>query len=174
MRKLLSALFSPPPFQHEAHVAYAALVAKARDPFFYTQCAVPDTLDGRFDVIVLHLFLLLSRLKEESDPRAAAFSRALQEAFFTDMDRSIREMGSTDTGVGKRIKAMAQAFFGRLQAYEQAVAEDGALEGALGKNLYRGNVPPSAVLQALVAEVRRRQAGLRARPLAPLLAGQLD
>ena len=172
MRNFLSRLFSPPPFQQEAHTAYSVLVTRARDPFFYTECAVPDTLDGRFDVIVLQLFLVLSRLKDEADPRAALFSRALQEAFFTDMDRSIREMGVSDTGVGKRIKKMAEAFLGRLHAYEASKNDSALFREHLAKNLYRASAPGEATLPlALLQAIDARREALARLPLSAVLAG---
>jgi cytochrome b pre-mRNA-processing protein 3 len=91
---------------------------------------VPDTLDGRFELIVLHLFLLQQRLRTE----APELARALSEVFFRDMDRSLREIGVSDTGVPRRIKAMAKAYHGRLQAY--ATQDADALRAALARNLY--------------------------------------
>jgi len=133
-----------------------ALVERARAPFLYRECEVADTLDGRFDAIILHLWLIMQRLKTETGEDALRFQQVLQEAFFADMDRSIRELGSTDTGVGKRIKNMAQAFFGRLQAYDQAPDDEG-LRQALIRNLYRENQPPLAALDRLMAYIRSEQ-----------------
>lgn len=137
MLSAIKSLFSPAPYQPEAHAAYVTLVTQARQPFFYEDYAVPDTIDGRFDVVVLHLFLVIHRLRREPALAAGEFARALQEAFFADMDRSVREMGVSDTGVGKRVKQMAQAFYGRLQAYEQAINNPDAFKESLKRNLYR-------------------------------------
>ncbi|MDX2113919.1 MAG: ubiquinol-cytochrome C chaperone family protein [Alphaproteobacteria bacterium] len=157
MRNLLSRLFSPPALQQQAHLAYVRVVEQSRAPFLYTDCAVPDTLDGRFDAIILHLWLVMHRLKDEASDDALRFQQFLQETFFTDMDRSIRELGSTDTGVGKRIKNMAQAFFGRLAAYDAAVDDSTALKQALIRNLYRETSPQDAALDTLMAYIRREQ-----------------
>lgn len=129
LRKLFS---KPTPAGIDA--TYIALVAQARNPFFFAELKVPDTLDGRFEMIVLHLFLLQHRLLQA--PEATEFARALSETFFADMDRSIREMGVADTGVGKRIKAMGKAYHGRLQAYEAGLADPTAMRAALARNLY--------------------------------------
>src|SRR5271156_4707651 len=91
-------IFTPHPSKQQAHDAYLAIVAQSRDPVFYTDWHVPDTLDGRFDVIVLHMFLALTAHEKDAE-----FCRALSEFFFADMDRSLREMGVGDTGVGKRV-----------------------------------------------------------------------
>ncbi|MFM9889145.1 MAG: ubiquinol-cytochrome C chaperone family protein [Rickettsiales bacterium] len=126
LKKLLPAAPNP-----AASVTYIALVAQARHPFFYETLAVPDTLDGRFEMIVLHLFLLQYRLRLD----APEFARGLSEIFIADMDRSLREIGVSDTGVSKRMKAMGRAYHGRLQAYS-LVTERVALEAALARNLY--------------------------------------
>jgi cytochrome b pre-mRNA-processing protein 3 len=123
---------------------YIALVAAARNPFFYTDLHVPDTLDGRFEVIVLHLFLLQHRLIASTTPPNSsdeakaqqAFAQFLSEAFFYDMDNCIRELGVADTGVSHRIKKMGKAYHGRLQAYSAGLAEAAALRAALARNLY--------------------------------------
>jgi cytochrome b pre-mRNA-processing protein 3 len=132
----LKSFFTPSPLKQQAHALYLAAVAQARQPFLYAGYQVPDTLDGRFDAIILHVFLLMQRLKSEPDARAHTLAQLLAETFFTDMDRSLREMGVTDTGVGKRIKKMASAYMGRIKAYEEAKSEE-ALAEALAHNLYR-------------------------------------
>lgn len=169
MFSALKKLLSPAPYQAEAHKAYASLVAQARTPAFFTACKIPDTLDGRFDAIVLHMFLVLHRL-QGVEP---LFTRALQEAFFYDMDRGLREMGSTDTGVGKRVKQMVQAFYGRLQAYEQAIADEAAFEEALARNLHRGHAPDGDALRAAAAYVTRNLAHLNAQDAAEILRGEV-
>ena len=127
----LRQLFIPkPPAAVEA--TYIALVAAARNPFSYTELKVPDTLDGRFEMIVLHLFLLQHRLRENN----TEFCRFLSEAFFNDMDRSIRELGVADTGVSHRIKKMGKAYHGRLQAYAAGLGDTQGLRAALARNLY--------------------------------------
>ena len=125
----------PDPAEQAAQALYAAVVAQARHPWFYRDCGVPDSLDGRFESILLHAFLVLHRLKQAPEDDGAAGQR-LFDVLFLDMDRSLREMGVGDLGVGKRIKQMVQAFYGRVAAYETGLAEGGAaLEAALRRNL---------------------------------------
>ena len=131
----LRKLFLPPP-PAEVESTYIALVAAARNPFFYTALKVPDTLDGRFELIVLHLFLLQHRLVAQKSPENEAFGRFLSESFFMDMDRSLRELGVADTGVSHRIKKMGKAYHGRLQAYAAGLSDATALRSALVRNLY--------------------------------------
>jgi cytochrome b pre-mRNA-processing protein 3 len=117
---------------------YAALMARAREPVFFARFGVADTLDGRFDLVALHAWLLLDRLKE-----AHPLSQALVDTIFTGFDEGLRELGAGDIGMGKRVKKLAAAFYGRLQAYGQA-ADLKALEAALVRNLYRGEEIPGA------------------------------
>src|ERR1700712_2870681 len=83
---------------------YIALVAAARNPFFYTELKVPDSIDGRFDLIVLHLFLLQHRLIAHKTPENESFAQFLSEAFFADMDSSLREIGVAGNRGGHRIR----------------------------------------------------------------------
>lgn len=93
---------------------------------------------------------------------------------FADLDRSLREMGTGDLSVGREVKGMAQAFYGRIQAYETGLdAADGVLEGAVARNLYGTVSPQQAHVTALAAYVRREDAGLAEQPSTDLLAGKI-
>ena len=157
MFQSLRSLFSTPRFQAEAHALYLQIVDDARQPQFYTDYGVPDTLDGRFDMITLHMFLISERLKKDGSHDALELLRAVTEVFFADMDRSLREMGSSDTGVGKRIKKMSQAFYGRLLAYQAACGDDAKLQEALIRNLYRGDTAQLAHAMAMSSYVQNRR-----------------
>ncbi len=113
-------LFDPKPRSEQAWPLFGLIVAQAREPRLFRDFGVPDSLDGRFEAIVLHLVLVLRRLKRDF-PEGRELAQALQEVFFDDMDRSLREMGAGDLGVGKRVKRMAEGFMGRLAAYEAAL-----------------------------------------------------
>ena len=113
---------------------HAALVARAREPEFFATFGVKDTLDGRFDLIVLHAWLVLERLREAG---ATSLSQAFIDAVFVGFDEGLRELGAGDIGMGKRVKKLADAFYGRMQAYGEA-ADETAMEAALNRNLYRG------------------------------------
>lgn len=136
---------------------YEAIVAAARHPVLYADWGVADTVDGRFDMITLHAFLVLDRLKGE----AADFRQSLVDEFFRDMDRSMREMGVGDLSVGKKVRKMAEVFYGRVAAYDKALLESpGALETALARNVYPDGPPDSGVanLAAYVLEARNHLA----------------
>jgi cytochrome b pre-mRNA-processing protein 3 len=160
-----------------AEALYRGIVEQARSPGFYASLHVPDSLDGRFETLVLHVFLVARRLKLETAEAASGLSRALLEAFIADMDRSLREMGAADLGVGRRVKSMAEALYGRIKAYEAALAEpgEGALEAALRRNLYGTlGMPRLSDLAAVARYVRQQDAALAAQPLSSLLAGHVD
>jgi cytochrome b pre-mRNA-processing protein 3 len=110
--------------QLAAQRLYDAIVAQSRLPVFYLRHGVPDTVTGRFEMIVVHMFLVLERLQAEpgeDSGRAAQLGQALNEAFIGDMDSAMREMGVADVRVGKRMHQAAGAFFGRLMAYRKAI-----------------------------------------------------
>ena len=152
--------------QESANRLYAALVAQAREPFFYTECGVPDSIDGRYDMIVIHAFLAMRRLGAETgadSKEAARLSQALFDFFMADMDQNLREMGVGDLGVGRRVKVMAKGFYGRVAAYEQGFAgTDAELAGALRRNLYGtmtgSGAPDAAALARMAAYMRRSMA----------------
>ncbi len=121
---------------------YEFIVAQARQPQFYLEYGVPDTLEGRFDMIVLHMWLLFRRIGATSFPQAEVLSQEVFDLMFVDMDRNLREMGVSDLRVGKRVEAMSQDFYGRIGAYDRALVEgEDALGEALKRNLYQTGAP---------------------------------
>jgi cytochrome b pre-mRNA-processing protein 3 len=156
-----------------AESAYRLVVEQARQRVFFAECGVPDTLDGRFELLCLHAFLYLHRLKSER-PRAKALAQAFFDTMFDDLDRGLRELGTGDLRVGREVKRMAQGFYGRIRAYEHGVAADDAVLGeALARNLY-GTVGASlAQLEAMTRYVRRGTEDLRGQAASELLAGRV-
>jgi cytochrome b pre-mRNA-processing protein 3 len=126
----------------EAGCIYAALAARAREPVFFARFGVQDTLDGRFDLLTLHAWLVLERLKGD-----AQLSQALIDTIFVGFDEALREMGAGDIGMGRRMKTFAGAFYGRLKAYGEA-QDEASTQEALVRNLYRGTGAPGAVAMA--------------------------
>src|SRR5258708_2523626 len=126
----LASLFRRNRHRDVALMLYEAVVERAREPWFFTRLGVPDTFDGRFELTALHGFLVLNRLKADR-PRAAELAQELFDAMFADFDRSLREMGLGDLGVGRQVKTMAKAFYGRIGAYEAGLkaGEAAALGG---------------------------------------------
>jgi cytochrome b pre-mRNA-processing protein 3 len=117
---------------------YVAIVAAARQEKFYAEWKVPDTLDGRFDVLVLHMFLVLDRLRSFGT-ESELLRQALTDKFFAEMDAALREVGVGDLAVGKKVRKMAEAFFGRVTAYAAAIQTgNDALAEAMARNIYAG------------------------------------
>jgi cytochrome b pre-mRNA-processing protein 3 len=161
--------FTPQAERITAAELYSRCVTQARHPFFYRELGVPDTVDGRFDVLVLHLFLLLRRLKP-----MPTLAGPLTDLFFADMDQNLRQMGVADPGVGKRIRKMLDAFYGRIAAYEIAYGDDVSLSAALTRNLYGAAPAPASAPAALLAYVRHADAALATLSTEVLTAGQWD
>lgn len=163
-------LFKQRPAQKAAASLYAGAVAAARRPGFYLDMAVPDTREGRFELYSLHVFLLLDRLNGQGDA-ARETAQHLIEAMVTGLDDAFHEMAVSHTVVPKRVKKLAAACNGRMQAYAAALASDepGALEGVLARTLY--DAPPEKAAQ-LAAWVRHARADLSAQALEALLAGE--
>jgi len=153
---------------------YSAAVATARDSRFYRSLGVPDTLDGRFDLIAVHAFLLIHRLQDAPDP-GPALAQAVFDAMFSDMDNNLREIGVSDLSVGKRMRAMWEAFHGRCKAYATAIdaGDSTALEAALSRNVWRGASPPGAAA-SLTRIVISQTARLAEQPLEALASGKVE
>jgi cytochrome b pre-mRNA-processing protein 3 len=140
-------------YERVGYELYSQAVAAAREPGFYALLGVPDTLDGRFDIVGLHVFLLIRRLGALPAP-GPALAQAVFDAMFNDMDVNLREMGVGDLSVGKRVRAMWEAFHGRSAAYGGALeAGDAALlAAALERNVWRGEpAGPAAARLAILA-----------------------
>ena len=165
--------FRANPVQDAAELAYRRVVEQARQPGFFSDGGVPDTVDGRFELISLHAFLYLHRLKRER-PGSAALGQRFFDVMFLDFDRALREMGTGDLSVSREIKRMAEAFYGRIAAYEEGLAGGEAmLRPALARNLF-GTAPASdAQLAAMADYLHREAAGLASQDAAALLAGEI-
>lgn len=149
---------------------YGMIVAQARLPVFYERYNVPDTVNGRFDMVLLHLWLILRRLRSSAD--GAALSQALFDRFCTDMDANLREMGVGDLTVPKRMLKFAEAFYGRTGAYDAALQTgDDALPRALARNILLDADASRA--KPLAAYVEQAIVGLEAVDDRNLLSGTL-
>jgi len=122
---------------------YGMIVAQAREPLFYSDLNVPDTVDGRLDLLILQLWLVLQRLRTVE--AGGGLSQALFDRFCDDMDGNLREMGVGDLTVPKRMQAFGEAFYGRTAAYDVAWSDnEGRLAEALQRNVLNGSHPESA------------------------------
>lgn len=160
--------------RHErpGYMLYTEAVRRARDPALYTTLGVPDTMDGRFDLVGLHVALLVNRL-HAAPPPGKQLAQAVFDAMFADMDRTLRELGVGDMSVARRNKEMWEAFHGRAMAYEAALADPdaAALPAVLARNVWRDQAPPGAP-ETLAAAVRAHHAALAAEPMEAFAAGE--
>jgi cytochrome b pre-mRNA-processing protein 3 len=130
---------------------YGMIVTQAREPLFYRDLGVPDTVNGRFDLLVLHLWMVLRRLR--SIPGGVEVAQALFDRFCEDLDANLREMGVGDLAVPRRMQAFGEAFYGRSAAYDFALtAGRAALADAICKNILNGRDPENARRLAAHAE----------------------
>lgn len=139
--------------KQETRRLYDALVSRSREPVFFAGLGVADSIDGRFDILVFHAWLVLAELN--GGPTA----QALTDLLFTGFDEAMREQGAGDMGIGHKLKSMANAFYGRVAAYDGAKSED-ELAAALAKNLWRG-AAVDARARALAAYAVRARAALK-------------
>lgn len=155
---------------------YETIVAHARQPWLYAEAGVPDTMMGRFDMIVLHAVAVLDRLRGEGEA-ADAFAQELTDEMFRDLDRSLREMGVGDLSVGKRMRKLAESFLGRANAYRKAFAATGEdrdrdVAGVIGRNVFPDGSGDADVtrLAAHAIGFRQRLAG---QAVSAIVAGDL-
>ncbi len=162
---------------------YGAIVAQARQPAFYTDFCVPDTVEGRLELMMLHTFLLCRRLSGGT-PAERAASQEVFDLFLADLDRTLREMGIGDLSVPKKMKKIGRAFYDRTAAYDAALADPAhgelaraELARVLARNIferYEGATPAgaAAAMAALADYVRASEAALAAQPPEAFLRGE--
>ena len=171
---MLQRLFRPRPAQTIGKALYAAAVGQARTPALYEALGAPDTVEGRFEVYSLHVVLLLERLRGEGATAAEA-SQALFDAYVKSLDDALREMGVGDLSVGKKMRKLGEAFFGRAKNYHgafEALPDRGPLEALIARTVYAGADETSA--PAMADYVLAQRDHLAAQPAAALLKGDVD
>lgn len=170
---MLRSLFKPKPAQAAGRTLYARVVEQARSPTLYRDLGVPDTVEGRFEVYSLHVVLLLERLRGHGEA-AASVSQALFDAYVSQLDDALREMGVGDLSVGKKMRKLGEAFYGRGKNYQQALdqlPDRGPLEAVLGRTVYAGVEDRSADLADYVLAQRET---LAANPVENLVQGKVE
>jgi cytochrome b pre-mRNA-processing protein 3 len=169
---LLSRLFGETKQRARLGPLYAAIVAAGRDPAWYIKGRVPDTIDGRFDMIASLLALALLRLEREGEG-ARAESVLLTEIFIEDMDGSLRQIGIGDFAVGKHIGRLMGALGGRLQAFREALADEGDFEAEASRNIFRDSPPDGEALAFVASRLKSFADGLGERSREHLLRGDI-
>lgn len=147
-----------------------ALIEQSRQPDFYRDFGVPDTMLGRYEMVCLHAYLLLRRLKGEG-AAGRALAQTLHNVIFDDFDVALREVGVGDMGIGKRIKKLAYNLHGRISAYEQGLAAgDEDMAAALRRNLYASVEPSEPQVSAMTAYIRAARDVIDTADLTSILA----
>jgi cytochrome b pre-mRNA-processing protein 3 len=138
---------------------YGAIVAQARRPAFYRDYGVPDSVEGRFDMIALHVILFFRRVRAERE-QVRALGQEVFDAFCRDMDHNLREMGVSDVGIPRKMRGLGEAYYGRAMTYDHALSADGdeALVAALARNVFAMEAAPAGAsrLASYVREAVRR------------------
>ena len=173
---MLKRLFRPHPSQDVGRALYASVVEQSRLPSLYERLGAPDTVEGRFEIYTLHVVLLLDRLSQPGEEAKAA-SQALFDTYVKALDHALREMGVGDLSVGKKMRKLGEAFYGRVKNYDEAFAalpDTGALEDLLKRTVYADVDVAVAQPQALGAYVTAQREHLAAKPLEGFLQGRAD
>ncbi len=169
---MLGRLFRPDRADEAAAVAiYGALVAQARAPALYALLGVPDSVSGRFEMVVLHTVLTIDRLKRDGE-RGGALGQHVFDDFCRDMDQSLRELGFGDMAVPKRMKKLGESFYGRAEAYGSAVGDRAALATAIARNVFP-DMDAGASARRLADYARAVMEALAATPMEELVAGKV-
>ncbi len=167
---MFKTLFRKDPALEAGRALYAAAVEQARSPALYASLSAPDTVEGRFEMVALHVWLVMRRLR--GDAAAKKVSQCLFDAMFQNLDDSLRELGVGDLQVGKKIRKLAENFYGRIGAYEEAMKEGAAedeLAKALSRNIFEQELAETA--PAFADYVRRANAHLENQPDARIAGG---
>lgn len=170
----LSRLFSPRPAALVGRRLYDSAAAQARSPAFYTAMGAPDTVEGRFELYTLHVAVALRRLKGQG-PQAAETAQGLFDAYVKALDHALREMGVGDLSVGKKMRKLGEAFYGRVKNYDEALGalpDQGPLAAIIGRTVLMGEAQADPA--PLTAYAAGAMAGLEAQPLEALLQGELS
>lgn len=161
------------PARVAAERLYDGLVVQARQPVFFSDYWVPDTVDGRFDMVLMHSFVVMRRLGN-GNQAARDLSQALYDVMFVEMDRAVREMGIGDLSVKRHVRRMMRAFNGRMEAYEMGLADHARMRDALRRNLYgtvKGFVP-FEIVDVIAEYLRESVQAVATMEMAMLMGGE--
>ena len=170
---LLDRLFRPRPTLTAGRALYARVVEQSRTPALYAELDAPDTVEGRFELYSLHVVLLLDRLRGAGD-QAAEVSQALFDTYLSALDNALRELGVGDLSVGRKMRKLGEAFYGRCKSYEGALAvlpDEAPLQALIARTVYAE--ADASAAPRLVAYVLAQRAALAALPLERLLGGDV-
>jgi cytochrome b pre-mRNA-processing protein 3 len=175
MRRLvfLQRLFRPQPARAAGQALLESVTRQARQPVFYAELGAPDTVEGRFELYSLHVVLLLRRLKGQGRD-AAAIAQGLFDAYVQSLDDALREMGVGDLSVGKKMRRIGEAFYGRVKGYDSALSDRddrAGFEALLARTVFAG--APQGQPAALAAYIESAVAALAATPLEAVFRAEI-
>jgi len=171
---LLDRLFRPRPALAAGRALYLRAVDQSRSPALYSKLGAPDSVEGRFEVYSLHVVLLLDRLRGQGE-LATEVSQVLFDTYLKDLDNALRELGVGDMSVGRKMRKLGEAFYGRGKSYEaafNALPDTSELAALVVRTVYADVDPQPA--PGLVAYILNQRAALAGQALEPLLAGEVD
>jgi len=153
---MLQNLFRTRPRPRVGEALYELAVRQAREPAFYAGLGVPDRIDARFELYTLHVLLLVLRLRDEGGPGADA-GQSLFDTYVSALDHALRELGVGDISVGKKMRKLGEALYGRMNAYEPPLRDGDAatLAGALARNVFESDDPATGMALATYALASR-------------------
>ncbi len=165
MKRFFGRFFPKDDARRNVAALYGAVMAASRHPNFFAQFRLPDTYETRFDLLTLHMFLLLNRLKNE--PGGKNLMRALTEYMVDDLDRTLREAGVGDVGVVKRMKGLMSGFYGRVVAYDRAMdaGDEKEILRALDRNLFAARDTDVPLLEMMRDYLRKQKKALAMQSL---------
>ncbi|HPF46424.1 MAG: hypothetical protein KDF58_02295 [Alphaproteobacteria bacterium] len=156
---------------------FLSIIEQSRLPYFYADLEVADSIDGRFDVMVLHMAILLDELDKHNDeiPEAMKLRRIVQEIMFDNLDLTLREIGVGDLGVGKKIKVMAEAFYGRVKTYQELFLSENIekMSEALKRNVYRDGDIDKKVLSQFSTYIFKLRHDVSNQPIWDIMKGKI-
>jgi len=155
----------------QATFLHDGIVAQSRIPAFYADMGVPDTMLGRYEMVCLHAYLVLTRLRRESED-CARLAQTLHDLIFDDFDVALREAGLGDMGIGHRIKKLARNLHGRISVYERGLAAgDGEMADILQRNMYASVEPDADEVARMIGYIRTARAQIDGTAVSELLSG---
>lgn len=160
-----------------AYKLFSKIIKQSRISEFYSEFEIEDSLDGRFDLMAVHMIILLDKLDYHNEnKKPARLKRILQEIMFDNLDLTLREIGVGDLGVGKKIKVMAEAFYGRMKVYQVAFekGDTDAISEALLRNLYRGRTLDKGILSNMSAYVQQQHEKIGNQSISEIMSGKVE
>lgn len=170
-------LFNKKKRNNAAHSLFSAVIEHSRVIKFYESYSVEDSLDGRFDLMSIHMAVVIEKLDHHKELKnVTEYKRVLQEIMFDNLDLTLREIGVGDLGVGKKIKVMAEAFYGRMIAYQNlfSVKNDAEMSDTLNRNLYREKTIETQVLKNMVSYVYEQYEFIMKQDIGAILEGKIE